>query len=72
MTDSQSGTNAPDREVIDLLAGAHASVGELFYLINTTADPLVVLVTVVAPFPTVSVKTTLRLTDPSVSPICMV
>ena len=28
MTDSQSGPNTPEREVVDLLAGAHASVGE--------------------------------------------
>ena len=28
MTDSQSGPNTPETEVVDLLAGAHASVGE--------------------------------------------
>ena len=39
---------------------------------NTTVDPLVVLVTVVGPFPRVSVKATLRLTDPSESLLCMV
>ena len=37
-----------------------------------TADPLVVLVTVVPGFVLVSVKLTLRLTDPSESLLCMV
>ena len=39
---------------------------------NRTVDPLVVLVTVVPEFALASVKATLRLTDPSVSLLCMV
>ena len=39
---------------------------------NTTVDPLVVLVTVVPAFVLMSVKATLRLTDPSESLLCMV
>ena len=41
-------------------------------LSNRTLDPLVVLVTVVPEFELASVKATLRLTDPSVSVLCMV
>ena len=41
-------------------------------LSNRTLDPLVVLVTVVPEFALASVKATLRLTDPSVSLLCMV
>ena len=41
-------------------------------LSNRTADPLVVLVTVVTGLPRVSVKAMLRLTDPSVSLSLMV